>query len=169
MYRAPDTYINIFKGTDEKLKEIATAEAELVTTNANHQDTCSWSLAAIIDELAISLLDTKVAFCMINSNQKMNVNSEEAYGCNIGTGVLRRLYEEQARYKMYRVPVFRPPPVFAVYLKHLDDRLKKELANLDKESKDFVMRDAIGRICEQVNKQFFLLSVKPLLKWRLQN
>jgi len=70
---------------------------------------------------------------------------------------------------MYRIPVFRPPPIFIVYLKHLDDRLKKELANLDRETKDFVMREAIGRIYEQVNKQFFLLSVKPLLKWRLEN
>jgi hypothetical protein len=106
---------------------------------------------------------------MINSNRKTNVNSEDAYRCNIGTGVLRRLYEEQARYKMYRIPVFRPPHIFIVYLKHLDDRLKKELANLDKESKDFVMREAIGRIYEQVDKHFFLLSVKPLLKWRLEN
>jgi len=106
---------------------------------------------------------------MINSNQRTFSKSEEAYRCNTGSGVLRRLYEEQARYKMYRIPVFRPPPIFIVYLKHLDDRLKKELANLDRESKDFVMREAIGRIYEQVNKQFFLLSVKPLLKWRLEN
>jgi hypothetical protein len=52
---------------------------------------------------------------------------------------------------MYRIPVFRPPPVFVV-------------------SKDFVMKEAIGRICEQVDKRFFLLSVKPLLlKWRLDS
>lgn len=141
------------------------------TARAEQEDSCSWTLAAISDELTISLLDTKVAFCMINSNQKTNANSkaEETWRCNTDSGLLRRLYEEQARYKMYRVPVFLPPPIFVVYLKHLDDRLKKELANLDRESKDFVMREAIGRICEQINKQFFLLSVKPLLKWRLEN
>jgi hypothetical protein len=133
-----------------------------------------WSLAAISDELYISMLDTKVAFCMINSNQKSSLmfghrETDEAYRCNTDHGVLRRLYEEQARYKMYRIPVFSPPPVFVVYLKHLDNRLKKELAILDRETKDFVMKEAIGRICEQVDKRFFLLSVKPLLKWRLES
>jgi len=119
------------------------------------------------------MLDTKAVFCIINSNQKMSIVSdpkgaEEVYCCNTGTGVLRRLYEEQARYKIYRIPVFRPPPAFVVYLKHLDDRLKKELASLDKQTKDFVMKEAIGRIFEQVDKRFFLLSAKPLLKWRLE-
>jgi hypothetical protein len=144
------------------------AQSSQAATSAKQEDSFSWSLEAIIDELTISMLDTKVGFCMINSNQKTNVNPEDAYKCNIGTGVLRRLYEEQARYKMYRVPVFFPPPIFVVYLKHLDDRLKKELANLDRQSKDFVIREAIGRICEQVDKRFFLLDAKPLLKWRLE-
>lgn len=126
------------------------------------------SLSAISDELFISMLDTKALFCMINSNQKTSL-IDEVHSCNTGTGVLRRLYEEQARYKMYRIPVFRPPPVFVIYLKHLDDRLKKDLANLEKKSKDYVMKEAIGRIFELVDKRFFLLSVKPLLRWRLEN
>jgi len=92
---------------------------------------------------------------MINSNRKRSIISdprdvEEVHRCNTGTDVLRRFYEEQARYKMYRIPVFRPPPVFVVYLKHLDEGLKKELSNLDRESKDLVMKEAISRIFEQV-------------------
>lgn len=134
------------------------------------------SLAAISDDLTFSLLDTKMVFCMINSNRKRSIISdprdvEEVHRCrcNTGTDVLRRFYEEQARYKMYRIPVFCPPPVFVVYLKHLDEGLKKELSNLDRESKDLVMKEAISRIFEQVDKRFFLLSVKPLLKWRFEN
>jgi hypothetical protein len=147
------------------------AQSSQESTKTKQEDSCLWSLAAIIDELTISMLDTRSVFCMINSNQRPSINSKTEEACRFNTdrGLLRRLYEEQARYKMYRVPVFRPPPFFVVYLKHLDDRLKKELANLDKESKDFVIREAIGRICEQVNKRYFLLSVKPLLKWRLEN
>jgi hypothetical protein len=87
---------------------------------------------------------------------------------NQGRGIIRRLYEVQARYKGYRVPIFRPPPAFVVYLKHLDDRLKLELSSLDRETKDFVMREAIGRVFEQVDKRFFLLSVKRILRWRLE-
>jgi hypothetical protein len=133
-----------------------------------------WSLAAISDELFISMLDTRATFCMINSNRKTSLMSdhkeaEKVCRCNTGTGVLRRLYEEQARYKMYRIPVFRPPPIFVIYLKHLNDRLKRELANLDRESRDYVVKEVIGRIFELVDKRFFMLNVKPLLKWRLEN
>ena len=130
-----------------------------------------WSLAAIVDEILISLLDTKAVFCMINSNKGFSDSKwvEEANRCNNGNGVSRRLYEQQAIYKMYRIPIYRPPPEFIVHLKHLDDRLKQELAKLDKWSKDYVMKESIGRICEQVDKRFFLLSVKSLLKWRLES
>ena len=108
---------------------------------------------------------------MINSNKGFSDHKwvEEANRCNNGNGVLRRLYEQQAIYKMYRVPIYRPPPVFVVHLKHLDYRLKQELAKLDKWSKDYVMKESIGRICEQVDKRFFLLSVKSLLKWKLES
>ena len=88
---------------------------------------------------------------------------------NLGRGVLRRVYEEQARYKMYRIPVFCPPPDFVVSLKHLDDGLKKELANLDRETKDFVMKESIGRVFEQIDSRYYLLSVKSLLRWRFEN
>ena len=130
-----------------------------------------WSLAVIVDEILISLLDTKAVFCMTNSNKGFSDHKwvEEANRCNNGNGVSRRLYEQQAIYKMYRMPIYRPPPVFVVHLKHLDYRLKQELAKLDKWSKDYVMKEAIGRVCEQVDKRFFLLSVKSLLKWKLES
>ena len=129
------------------------------------------SLAAIVNELTISLLDTKAAFCMINSNKGFSDHKwvEEANRCNNGNGVLRRLYEQQARYKMYRMPIYRPHALFVVYLKHLDDRLKHKLAKLDKWSKDYVMKEAIGRIFEHVDRRFYFLSAKPLLDWRLEN
>ena len=130
-----------------------------------------WSLATIVDELTISLLDTKAVFCMINSNKGFSDAKwvEEANRCNNGNGVLRRLYEQQAIYKMYRMPIYRPPPVFVVYLKHLDYRLKQELSKLDKWSKDYVMKEAIGNIFEHIDRRFYYLSAKPLLDWRLEN
>jgi hypothetical protein len=137
-------------------------------TEEEHQ--IHWSLACMVDELIISLLETKAVFCMINSNKGFSDHKwvEEANRCNNGNGVLRRLYEHQARYKMYRMPIYRPHPLFVVYLKHLDDRLKHELAKLDKWSKDYVMKDAIGRIFEHVDRRFYFLSAKPFLDWRLE-
>jgi hypothetical protein len=137
----------------------------------------AWSLEAIIDELFISMMSFKVRFCIMNGHRKTNMMSDpkrlqwarECNRCNDGNGVLRRLYEEQARYKMRRIPIFRPPPVFVVYLKHLDDRLKQELSSLDRENRDFVMKEAISRLFEHIDSRCYLLSVKPLLQWRFEN
>ena len=52
--------------------------------------------------------------------------------------------------------------------KHLDDRLKQELAKLDKWSKNYVMNEAIGKIFEHIDWRFYYLSAKPLLDWRLE-
>jgi hypothetical protein len=129
-------------------------------------DSQSWSIQYLIDELTISLLEIYVEFCMLGGLEREARKQDLR---NLGRGVLRRLYEEQARYKMYRIPVFRPPPVFVIYLKHLNNRVKQELSGLDWETKDFVMREAIGRVFEQVDGPFFLLSVKSLLQWRFEN
>jgi hypothetical protein len=136
-------------------------------------DTQPWSTEYLIDELTISLLDIKVNFCMINTYKKRRLISdpkqeEENDRCNTGSGVLRRLYVEQARYKMYRMPIFRPPPVFVVYLKHIDPRIKQELSKLDIWTKDYVMKEVIGRIFEHVDKRFYYLSARPILEWRLE-
>ena len=134
-----------------------------------------WSLVKIAAELFTSMMNTFSAFCMINTKKKRSTMSdpkqvEEDNMCNTGSGVLRRLYVEQAKYKMYRMPVFRPPPIFVVYLKHLDHKLKHDLKNLDKKSRDIVMRVAIERIFELGHKGFFLDSIKDgdLLHWRFE-
>jgi hypothetical protein len=111
-------------------------------------------------------MDVKVPFCMLSG---LTIAARKEDLRNLGRGVLRRFYEEQARYKMYRIPIFRPPPVFVVYLKHLDHRLKHEISTLDRENRDFVLREAISKIFCQLDERFFLLSVKPLLKWRLES
>jgi hypothetical protein len=169
---------------DNELPEVKSAVLQAVTEQENifhsqskeqsqvvDMDKELWSTETIVDELTISLLDTTAVFCMINSNKGVSDRKwvEEANRCNNGNGVLRRLYEQQAIYKMYRMPIYRPPPVFVVYLKHLDYRLKQEIAKLDKWSKDYVMKEAIGRIFKHVDRRFYFLSAKPLLEWRLEN
>jgi hypothetical protein len=129
-------------------------------------DSPAWSLAYIIDETSFKMMDVKVPFCMLTG---LTSEARKQDPRNLGRGVPRRLYEEQARFKIYRIPIFRPPPVFVVYLKHLNDRLKQELSSLDRESRDFVLREAIDRIFGRVDKRFYLQSAKPLLKWRFEN
>jgi hypothetical protein len=129
---------------------------EILPSNSSVTGDEVWSTEAMVDELTIALRDTKSFFCLIN---KSDVNVD---------ALLRSLYEGQAIYKMYRIPVFRPTPAFVIHLKHLDYHLKKELASLDKETLDYIMKEAVGRICEGIDKRYFLLNVKPLLRWRLE-
>jgi hypothetical protein len=124
------------------------------------------SVSAIGEELFIQMMDVKVAFCMMVGLTKVARMQDPR---NLGRGVLRRLYEEQTRYKIYRIPIFRPSPVFVIHLKHLDDRLKRELSTLDRANRDFVVREAIGKLFEQIDKRFYLQSAKPLLEWRFEN
>jgi hypothetical protein len=114
---------------------------------------------------------------MINQNKKRKVSNlpnsertEEDDRWNNDNDVSKRLYEQQAIYKIYRIPVFQPPPVFVIHLKHLDKSLKKELSSLTGETKNLVIREVVERIYEKVDRRFFLLSVKDcdLLHWRLE-
>jgi hypothetical protein len=83
-----------------------------------------------------------------------------------GTSSVKK-YQDQAKYLMYRIPVYRPSPPFNVNVIDLTPKLRQELERLDDESLDSVMKEAIGRIFKNINERYFLLSVKKLLKWEL--
>ncbi len=83
-----------------------------------------------------------------------------------GTSSVKK-YQDQAKYLMYKIPVYRPSPSFNVNVIDLTPKLRQELESLDDESLDSVMKEAIGRVFENINERYFLLSVKKLLKWEL--
>jgi len=78
-----------------------------------------------------------------------------------------RVYQGQAEHLIYRIPIHKPTPYFIVELSHLSYKVKKELHDLDDKSLDRVMKEAIGRIFENINERYFLLNVKKLLKWEI--
>lgn len=104
-----------------------------------------WTTEAIIDELFLCLMKIK--------ERKKNSTTWK--------------YEQQAKQLIYKIPIHRPPPFFMIHLGDLTLRIKKELANLDEELLDYVMKEAIGRIFEQIDERYFLLSVRKLLRWKL--
>lgn len=79
-----------------------------------------------------------------------------------------RIYEQQAKHLIYKIPIYRPTPFFIVNIKDLSSKLKEELASLEGKSLGSVMLEAIGRMFEQVDERYFLLSVRQLLKWKLE-
>jgi len=133
----------------EKIENVGLAN---IQNQVNHvwelQETCKqsdneqWSTGRIIDELFLCL---------------MNVEEDQ-----------RRKYLQQANYLIYRIPIYQPTPSFIINIIDLTDKIKQELENSSDESLNGILTEAITRIFECVNKRYFNLSVRHLLKWELR-
>jgi hypothetical protein len=63
-----------------------------------------------------------------------------------------------------------PPPVFVINRSDLSIRLRQELAGLIKSNTiDYVVSEATGRVCENVNAKLYHLTLKRGLGWRFEN
>jgi hypothetical protein len=78
-----------------------------------------------------------------------------------------RRYYNQA-HDMLKIGRFKPAPYFIVYLSDLSPRLIKELYDLDNEDRNFVLKQAVGRIFEDVNPEIYHNSVSQMLKVKLE-
>jgi hypothetical protein len=78
-----------------------------------------------------------------------------------------RKYYNQA-HNMLNIGAFKPVPYFTVYLSDLSPRLIKELHSLDGRDREFVLKQAVGRIFEDVHFEIYHNSVSRVLKVKLQ-
>jgi hypothetical protein len=63
-----------------------------------------------------------------------------------------------------------PPPVFVINKSDLTLRLRSELAGLKKgDTLDYIVSEAIGRVCENQNARLYHLTLKKRLGWRFDN
>jgi hypothetical protein len=107
-----------------------------------------WSIERLIDELFLELDNVK------ELDEKSSLT--------------KRKYEERAKWLMYRIPVYRPAPAFIMNLSDIKKkRIKEELAGLDNETLDYVMKETISRIFEGIDQRYFRLSVRRFLKWKI--
>jgi hypothetical protein len=63
----------------------------------------------------------------------------------------------------------RPIPIFVINTSDLTTRLKKELSELKEETLDYVVSEAVGRVCENVNSKMYHLTLKKCLGWRFEH
>jgi hypothetical protein len=85
------------------------------------------------------------------------------------SGALKRKYIEQARSLLFKAPVYKPAPFFTLYYSDItDDKIKQELAAQNDTELDDVIQAAIGRVFECVNERRYNLSVRNLLKWKIE-
>jgi hypothetical protein len=107
-----------------------------------------WSTERLIDELFLELDNVK------EIDEK--------------SGLTKRKYEEQAKWLMYRIPVYRPAPAFIMNLSDIKKkRIKEELADLDDETLDYVLKETVGRIFEGIDRRYFRLNVRRFLRWEI--
>jgi len=80
----------------------------------------------------------------------------------------RKRYYDRAR-DAIRMAAGRPSPIFVINITDLTTRLKIELSELDEDTLDYVVSEAIGRICEDVNSELYYLTLTKCLGWRFEN
>jgi hypothetical protein len=106
-----------------------------------------WSTAFLIDEIYIKLMSIKYR------------DSE---------GILRRKYEELVRKEMGWMAVPPHTTVINVSLADFDDKIREELSKDDQVSREFTLKEAVGKICEVVDSRTYLLNAMPFLKVELE-
>jgi hypothetical protein len=80
----------------------------------------------------------------------------------------KKKYEERGK-DAIKMAAGRPPPIFIINISDLTWRLKFELNGLDIDTLDYVVRQAIERLCENVNSKLYHLTLKKFLGWRFEN
>ena len=78
-----------------------------------------------------------------------------------------RKYYNQA-HNLLKIGAFKPVPYFIIYLSDLSQELIIELYILDSRDRAFVLKQAVGRIFEDVNFDVYHNSVSRVLKVKLE-
>lgn len=128
------------------------AENDVAGDSENKQAEETWSNDYLVCRL-------KQQLCTVDlKSTKVKTNSLDSGG-NYDT---RKYYNQAHDY--LKVGAFKRPPPFLISLSDLPDRLVKELAELENRDRVFVLKQAIGRIFEDVNGKLYHDSVSRVLE-----
>lgn len=106
-------------------------------------------------------------YCIDRLKQELGSVTHQIQNKETGETVQGRKYYDQARYLQYRVGVYKPAPIFQVYLSDLSTQMVKELHNIDGKDREFVLKQAVGRIFEDLNSEQYHNSVSRVLRVKL--
>jgi hypothetical protein len=116
--------------------------------NASKKDEPSgelWTTRAIKDELTFQLSSV----CSLKIDEKTHLFH------------IVHKYYDRADFVLYRINIYRPPPVFIINLSDITPKLQSELDEVYKSSPktfDRVVTNAIQCILESVNKRYYHVS-----------
>jgi hypothetical protein len=78
-----------------------------------------------------------------------------------------RKYYNQA-FDLLRIGAYKPAPFFIINLADLSRGLRSELSSLDKQTRQFVLKQAVGRIFEDINSDLFHNSISRVLRVKFE-
>ena len=106
-------------------------------------------------------------YCIDRLKQELGSVIHKIKNNETGETVKGRKYYDQARYLQYRVGIYKPTPIFQVYLSDLSPRMVKELHNIDSRDREFILKQTVGRIFEDLNSEQYHNSVSRVLRVKL--
>ena len=124
------------------------------------QEQEQWSDSYLVDNLkqhlaTVELSKSKIPTDLLYApNDKFNSNF-----CLISN----RHYVNQC-FHYLKIGILSPIPEFLISLSDLSPKLVKELAILDKKTREFVLKQAVGRIFEDINAKLYHNSISRVLK-----
>jgi hypothetical protein len=75
-------------------------------------------------------------------------------------------YEKHAKELLYRIPIYHPVPSFIIYNEDLTNRLRKELSNYDTTSRNDILKAAVGRIFQNINRDILFKASGGYSRWK---
>ena len=122
-----------------------------------------WTVSYLVDKLKHHLATIDLSKSKENTDLLYIHNDKfNKYFCRISN----RHYVNQA-FHYLKIGVLRPVPEFLISMSDLSPKLIKELAELDKKTRDLALKQAVGRIFEDINSQLYHNSISSVLSVRL--
>lgn len=122
----------------------------------------AWTSSYTIERLKRELATTITTASSTKTDLLADLCGCEQYGYKIES----RKYYHQA-YHFLKTGHLATVPNFLISMKDLEVSLLSELANLDNDDRNFVLKQAVGRIFEDINSRLYHVTVSKLLEVQL--
>jgi hypothetical protein len=111
-----------------------------------------WTTECSVDELLLSLAGVRE--CFTNDSDRI---------------IHVRKYYRLARAILKWVPISKPPPDFIINISDLPQRILQEFEKVtDNDTMTYILTQAVGRIFENLNFEYYHLSIARNLRVRLE-
>ena len=119
------------------------------------QEEEKWTIERIVDEVFLNLAGTTEIITIEENGRSIPVKK----------------YYRQARELMKWIPIARPSPEFIINICDLTPRVRKEIQSIIayRETLQYVLTQAVGRIFENLDFGYYHLSVARNLKVRVEH